>query len=327
MRCMVSRCPSVLLLVASLLPAACVTVQETEITDDVESAETTTADADLGRALRELDRRTITYYRLSSEPGEKAQEQRNVMRPAIEGQVSQHLDDLLRLAGDPAEGARRQIAVKSLAFTTDPRAVEVLSRSLAPSEDPRVLTSATYALSRIRSPTTPTEPLIALIRHPDADVRSNALMTLYHVFLARREAGVDPLDPVEHDNARALVELQLFDLSDPIVRGYAAAALGALGDARSVDPLLNLLGDGHPFVRTHVALALGKLGDLRAVDPLVGKIEDSPEGTPRSAVVTALAMLVESHGRTVPDGLGQNEDRWVRFLNEAFPDRAEPGVR
>ena len=36
------------------------------------------------------------------------------------------------------------------------------------------------------------------------------------------------------------------------------AALGALGDPRGVDPLLNLLRDRHPVVRTHTALALGK---------------------------------------------------------------------
>jgi HEAT repeat protein len=68
------------------------------------------------------------------------------------------------------------------------------------------------------------------------------------------------------------------------VRGAAAEALGAIGDARAVKPLIAALGDSDPFVRRAAAEALGAIGDARAVEPLIAALKDREEGVERMAI-------------------------------------------
>ena len=55
---------------------------------------------------------------------------------------------------------------------------------------------------------------------------------------------------------------------DRYVRRGVAIALGQIGDARGVDPLIASLRDPDPSVRMSAAEALGKIGDARAVPAL-----------------------------------------------------------
>ena len=276
-----------------------------------------TVAADTGsfaRTLIELDRRVDRYVYLMSQAGADARGERELLGPALRATVAQHEKSLLAAAADPSDPTRRRVAVKSLAFSDDPEAVRVLVEALRESRDSTLLTAATYALGRIASASTAPEPLLDLVQHPDVDVRSNALMALWKVFSARQAVGASPLDPVAQDAALPKLEVALFDPADPIVRGHAAATLGSMGDRRAVDSLLNLLRDEHPFVRTQTALALGKLGDPRAIPALVQLIDETPHGTPKSAVLAALAALVEATGRTVPESLGDSERAWEQFV-------------
>lgn len=77
---------------------------------------------------------------------------------------------------------------------------------------------------------------------------------------------------------------------DPIVRRDAAVALGQLGDARAVEPLLEALTDTEADVRVGVAGALGLLGDLSAVEPLIRALQDEDPGA-RAAAASALGQL------------------------------------
>lgn len=54
----------------------------------------------------------------------------------------------------------------------------------------------------------------------------------------------------------------------PLVREYAATAVGHLDDRSALDNLLDSLTDDHERVRYFAAQALGNLGDPRAVEPL-----------------------------------------------------------
>ncbi len=76
----------------------------------------------------------------------------------------------------------------------------------------------------------------------------------------------------------------------------AARALGALGDAQAVDPLLAALRDPDEIVRWAAAEALGALGDARAVEPLLAAVRD-PAGHGRGAAAQALGALGD--GRAV----------------------------
>ena len=63
----------------------------------------------------------------------------------------------------------------------------------------------------------------------------------------------------------------------------AAAALGEIGDARTVEPLCTALSFPFVNVRQAAAGALGKIGDARAVKPLI------------AALKGGLAMLARSN--------------------------------
>jgi HEAT repeat protein len=58
------------------------------------------------------------------------------------------------------------------------------------------------------------------------------------------------------------------------VPGRAARALGEIGDARAVPPLIAALNDEHMSLRWDAADALGKIGDARAVEPLIAAFKD-----------------------------------------------------
>jgi HEAT repeat protein len=58
------------------------------------------------------------------------------------------------------------------------------------------------------------------------------------------------------------------------IRGYAAAALGKIGDKRAVEPLIQALQDEKIDFRKTAAEALGKIGDVRAVEPLIQALKD-----------------------------------------------------
>ena len=82
--------------------------------------------------------------------------------------------------------------------------------------------------------------------------------------------------------------------SDADIARDAATALGTLGEASAVEPLIQVLGnlDGyyHSVVRSAAAASLGRLGDRRAVDVLLGTISDSL-AEPSAEAIRALAAI------------------------------------
>jgi HEAT repeat protein len=89
-------------------------------------------------------------------------------------------------------------------------------------------------------------------------------------------------------NARGLVKALRYQ-QDPGVRRAAAEALGRIGDARAVKPLMIALRYARdPDVRTAASKALGQSG-APAVEPLFAALKNPLSGV-RSAVVGALAQ-------------------------------------
>lgn len=270
----------------------------------------------LADTLVKLDQQVDRFVMLGSQSGDDLRNERTMLAGALSAQVAQYKPDLLEIAADAEKPERRRTAVKALAFCDDAAAVPVLIAALEVREDPRLVTNATFALGRIHAASTPVDPLLALVRDGDRDMRSNSLMALWHIFDERHEAGTPPLDAKQARTAMPLLEAALFEPSDPLIRAHAAAALGALGDPRSVDPLMNLLRDPHPLVRTQTALALGKLGDEKAIPALIAVIEETSAGTPRSAVLLGLTMLFEKAGHRVPESLGESASAWERYAHD-----------
>jgi cyclophilin family peptidyl-prolyl cis-trans isomerase/HEAT repeat protein len=79
------------------------------------------------------------------------------------------------------------------------------------------------------------------------------------------------------DGIQPLLPLLASD-PEPEVRQIAAFALGLIGDARAKDPLVAALADSSPLVQGSAAEALGLIGDASAAEPigrLVGQIVQS----------------------------------------------------
>ena len=62
--------------------------------------------------------------------------------------------------------------------------------------------------------------------------------------------------------------IQMLTDDDEITRWKSAEALGRLGDAGAMEPLIDALWDDDSRVRLKAAWALGQIGDLRAIAPL-----------------------------------------------------------
>lgn len=79
-------------------------------------------------------------------------------------------------------------------------------------------------------------------------------------------------------------------LKGTITGGYAAIALGELGDIRGVEPLIKTLNHWNPGMQTCAIIALGELGDTRAVEPII-KLLNNRNDAVRINAINALGKL------------------------------------
>ena len=158
----------------------------------------------------------------------------------------------LLVALDHPVTAVRVAAASSLGVIGDERAITPLLTSGLSAEPiaPGTLGSALACLGESGE-----AALLALLRAPTATMRAAATDELG---LARATHGITPLVQVLADDAESRV------------RGCAARALGAIGNAAAVDPLIAALTDPDRNVRGAAAVALVTIGDRRALEPLWG---------------------------------------------------------
>jgi HEAT repeat protein len=111
------------------------------------------------------------------------------------------------------------------------------------------------------------------IRTGSAGERWQAAFELSRWFASSPEATKDPAF------ARDLVELfRSSRHEDPRVRRYLALALGRLGDARGVEPLVEALEDEDGETRLYAAWSLGALKDPAAIPGLVASLGSDDPG-------------------------------------------------
>ncbi len=172
-------------------------------------------------------------------------------------------------------------------------------------DDATVKRAAATALARIREPAV--IPLLVSELHTIDDWSSPRVADALVAFgSAATGALVQLLADTEHARgavwaARVLgrsrdpesVEPLIGRLQDPNdeLRIAASEALGAIGDRRSVQPLIQAaLRDPVAQVRAHAAGALGKVGDASTSGVLIGMLADPDFGT-RLRVLEALEMV------------------------------------
>ncbi len=126
------------------------------------------------------------------------------------------------------------------------------------------------------------EPLIAVLEgYFHQDVKKRAVEALVKI----GTAAVEPLSAVLKDKDKD----NYWD-----VQSRVAMALGNIGDARAVEPLIAALKDSHTIVQWNVVEALEKIGDARAVNPLIAALKDSYWQVQERAAV-ALGNIGDAH--------------------------------
>lgn len=84
---------------------------------------------------------------------------------------------------------------------------------------------------------------------------------------------------------------------DSEVRRDVAVALGATGDAKAAEPLIQALKDQSWRVRSEAASALGELADSRAVEPLgILALKDEEPDVRETAVQFTVAAALDEMG-------------------------------
>src|SRR5918992_1772138 len=102
----------------------------------------------------------------------------------------------------------------------------------------------------------------------------------------RMQRGIEelPFERIRRLQRDGDVTSLIAELSNPAsfgpigVRGWAARALGKLGDPRAIEPLARLLKeDSSELVRSTAARSLGQIGDSRAVPDLLAALDDESD--------------------------------------------------
>jgi HEAT repeat protein len=187
----------------------------------------------------------------------------------------------------------RNIAAQALGRIADPRAVEPLIAALA-DKDEKVPQMAAKALGWIADPRA-VEPLMQALKNKNLLARQPAAEALG---LIRDPRAVHALvDALKVGFPRGNTPKNIEDFywsvyimkQDHLMRQEAAGALIAIGDA-SVDPLIAVLQDEDLKVRGFAAAALGEIGEKRAIKALIPLQQDG-EDMVRQASAEALKKL------------------------------------
>lgn len=125
--------------------------------------------------------------------------------------------------------------------------------------------------------------------------------------------------PERPENAAELEKLgleglvkALRDSTDPQVRQYAAYLLGKAPNPRSIQPLVEALGDFDKSVREQATLALSRIGKA-AIEPLAEAMKE-PKWETRYRAAEALGRIADEKAvKPLIQGLRDNRDH-VRYM-------------
>ena len=180
------------------------------------------------------------------------------------------------------------------------------------SDDPSERASAAKELRKFGSKSAPAVPFLIRLLGDESRQQPTPSSEAFETLYVLRDAAILPLTAglaVDDENIRyfsiSLLEMigdrravpALIRLLDRdagargfSMRGAAASALGEIGDARAVEPLLGLLKDSDRDVVARAVSALGEIGDHRAIKPLLALLK-SPQSDLRSWAAIALGRF------------------------------------
>lgn len=186
------------------------------------------------------------------------------------------LSDYNKRVRSASTWSERAHAAKILGLVAHPSSTAALVAALRdPHEDTAsVKSSAAEALARLKD----AEAIPFLVRElGEIDERSSPAVA--EAIVRFGPLAVAPL-------------LETMDRADnPLTRVWAARILGRIQDPAAVEPLMKRLSDRHDLLRVAAAEALGALGDKRAIQLLVQATLRDPAGQVRAHAAEAVAKL------------------------------------
>lgn len=269
-----------------------------------------------GRSLlyQRLDSMTRSWQVASASPGETAAQDARALESAIGREVWKEMATVLGDLAGSDNPRWRATAARGLGFVADPRVAPALVAVLR-EPDVRLLNSALVSLARLGDVSIDTAAVAPHLRAADPVLRGNAALCLARVFQSRRRQGMEPAPGAAEPELEADLAILLFDREDPIVRGNAAQALGALASPGAEDALLNRLRDEAAFVRLKTAQALALAGTPKSYGPLLDALGREGEGNVRTILALALGSIAEREGKTPPHAdLGTDAPKWRKWL-------------
>jgi len=98
-------------------------------------------------------------------------------------------------------------------------------------------------------------------------------------------------------------------------RRGAASALGQIGEARAVGPLISVLDSDTETARIEAAKSLGQIGDVRAIEPLASFLKEETVPWIRETAVEALAQIDNLQAlKPLTEFFQESPDSWVLEL-------------
>ena len=147
---------------------------------------------------------------------------------------------------------------------------------------------------------------------------------------AQRDLAVRSLE-YSGDNKTAVGALKTTVLADPEenIRTNAAAILGRIPDANSVDALLGALNDSSDRVRGAGAVALGNIRDPRATEPLLRILMGDSKTRNRLQAAFALSKIKDPKSKDgLTQALSSEADEKVKLaIGAALQNLEEAGAR
>lgn len=233
----------------------------------------------------------------------------------------------------------RYQAAARLGTIQDERAIEPLVDAL-PDSNSKVQYAAFSSLIKIGAPDTVLPLIDSLLRQPDSRVwgllklgigmrlRNGLMEMVQKDDLALADRLDTALADTRFDEYQRALIVRLLgrtvdtraveSLIDMLMQGTvvmqaaAGEALGSIGDARAIAPLMLFLNpDEDDRMREIAATALGRIGDMRAYDPLVARLQDVNEWV-RAAAITALADLGDRRAVEPISALIKDENTMVQ---------------
>lgn len=188
---------------------------------------------------------------------------------------SQHslTDQLLRQLNQ-GKVSERVEALSSLAKLNDPEIVPILLSQLT-DKSPQVRAAASEYLG-LAGDSKAIKPLVKRLNDNNSEVRRAAISSLGFLLVGQK-------------SPRVLME-KLGD-RNMLVRIETCETLGAIGDKKALPALLRALYDSSPLVRSYAAGAIGELGGQKEIGSLEERLKVEKSETAKVGIYQALYQL------------------------------------